>query len=261
LRVALLPPVPEVSPEVLTITSPIHLELVCVPAGVFVMGSDPAIDELARDPEQPQHTVYVPEFYIGKYPVTNAQYGAFVIATNHRKPEYWNKGKFPWGRRNHPVTCVSWRDAVAFCEWLSQETDKSFRLPTEAEWEKAARGTDGRLYPWGDEPSDESRCNYSDMMGDTTPVGQYSPQGDSPYGCADMAGNVWEWCHSLYRPYPYLPGDGREDPEAEGARVLRGGAFLYIRRRVRCAFRDWDAPSYWYDVFGFRVAVAPGFQR
>ncbi|MBI1882373.1 MAG: SUMF1/EgtB/PvdO family nonheme iron enzyme, partial [Chloroflexi bacterium] len=115
------------------------------------MGSDPAQDKNARKDEQPQHRVYVSEFYIGKYTITNEQYAVFVQATKHRAPIYWKKGKIPAGKENHPVFYVSWDDAVVFCKWLSQETGRTFRLPTEAEWEKAARGTDGRIYPWGDQ--------------------------------------------------------------------------------------------------------------
>jgi formylglycine-generating enzyme required for sulfatase activity len=157
------------------------------------------------------------------------------------------------------VVNVTWFDAVAFCEWLSQETGQPFRLPTEAEWEKAARGTDGRIYPWGDDPPDEDRCNFGGNVGATTTIGRYSPQGDSPYGCADMAGNVWEWCQSLDKPYPYAAEDGREDVEkANVSRVARGGAFLGLLRYVRCAARGRFNPDLWCHVWGFRVVVAPG---
>ena len=255
------------APDVLTITSPIHLELVRVPAGEFLMGSDPAKDNDAEDNEQPQHRVYVSEFYIGKYPVTNAQYAAFVKATPYmRMPDYWDdNGKIPLGYENHPVTVIFWDEAVAFCEWLSRETGKPFRLPTEAEWEKAARGTDGRLYPWGNQHPTAELCNFDNPNLDTTPVGRYSPQGDSPYGCADMAGNVEEWTRSLWgeeweKPtfkYPYDPRDGREDVDAPVGvlHVLRGGSFDSSRRSVRCACRQGAAGATW-DL-GFRPVVAP----
>ncbi|MCQ3980108.1 MAG: hypothetical protein DPW09_42365 [Anaerolineae bacterium] len=137
------------SPDRVTITNPFHLELVRVPAGEFLMGSDPAKDKNVQQDEQPQHRVYVSEFFIGKYPITNEQYAVFVKATKHRTPNHWDKGKIPAGQENHPVVYISWGDAAAFCQWLSRASGQSFRLPTEAEWEKAARGTDGRIYPWG----------------------------------------------------------------------------------------------------------------
>jgi formylglycine-generating enzyme required for sulfatase activity len=250
-------------PDVLTITAPIHLELVRVPAGEFLMGSDPEKDEDAMDREQPQHTIDLPEFAIGKYPVTNAQYAAFVQATDHMTPKHWEDGEIPSGKEDHPVVNVSWEDAMDFCQWLSQETGKGFVLPSEAEWEKAARGTDGRIYPWGDEDPTAELCNFSVNVGDTTPVGNYSPEGDSPYECADMAGNVWEWTRSVYKDYPYDSEDGREDLDAGGdvRRVVRGGAFDFPEYYVRCAFRlDGDFPDYRFWYFGFRVVVSP-FRR
>jgi formylglycine-generating enzyme required for sulfatase activity len=247
-------------PDALTITSPIRLELVRVPAGKFLMGSDPAKDKDARDDEQPQHSVYVPGFYIAKYAVTNVQYVAFVRAVKHSLPGGWEGGKIPAGKENHPVVNVSWHDAIAFCVWLGRETGRLFRLPTEAEWEKAARGTKGRIYPWGDEPPTPALCNFDGNVNDTTPVGRYSPRGDSPYGCADVAGNVFEWTHSLYGGYPYDPADGREDLEAgefiEDRRVLRGGAFYDDVRSVRCAARDRGHPLYRNSDIGFRC-VSP----
>ena len=138
-------------------------------------------------------------------------------------------GRFPAGKEDHPVVNVSWKDAVAFCRWLSQASGKTIRLPTEAEWEKAARGDDGRIYPWGDEPPTKELCNFSNNVGDTTPVGQY-PAGASLCGALDMAGNVWEWTGSLYGPYPYQVEDGRNSPDGEGRRAwcvaVRSGVSL-----------------------------------
>ena len=245
------------APEILSISQPVSLLLIRVPAGEFLMGSVMSRDKDARDNELPPHKVQVPDFHIGKYPVTNIQYRAFVRATGHRAPDHWERGKIPEDKDNHPVVNVSWHDAVDFCDWLIHETKQPFRLPTEAEWEKAARGTEGRIYPWGDEPPDEGRCNFGKNVGDTTTIGRYSPQGDSPHGCADMAGNVSEWCQSLHEPYPYQAEDGREDSEAKDSRVLRGGSWWSSAQFMRCACRGGFVPDFRHNLyFGFRVCVA-----
>ncbi|MEW5718366.1 MAG: SUMF1/EgtB/PvdO family nonheme iron enzyme, partial [Chloroflexota bacterium] len=193
--------------------------IINIPAGEFVMGEG-----------NDAHKVYVDAFYIARYPVTNAEYKKFVDATKHdvpfvdtdwAKPYNWDRKNrtYPKEREKHPVVLVTWRDAVAYCKWAGG------RLPTEAEWEKAASWDEAkkekRVYPWGKE-FDKNKCNSSESgIGGTTPVGKYSPQGDSAYGVADMAGNVWEWCNSLYRGYPYRADDGREDAQSDGARVVR----------------------------------------
>jgi formylglycine-generating enzyme required for sulfatase activity len=246
---------------------PVEPEMVLIPGGEFLMGSDLNQDQDASRSEWPQHTIHLPDYTIARTPVTNAEYAAFVEATRHRAPIHWKGGRPPGGKEDHPVVLISWHGATAYCKWLARNTGKAYRLPSEAEWEKAARGTDGRIYPWGNEPPDEKRCNFDNNVGDTTPVGQYSPQGDSPYGVTDMAGNVWEWTRSLWgraweEPgfrYPYAPGDGRENPEAgdDVRRLVRGGAFDHDSRVVRCAYRYRNLPDdpYWFQ--GFRVCLAP----
>ena len=238
------------------ITTPIHLELVRVPAGEFLMGSDSKTDQDASDDEQPQYRLSLPEFFIGKYPITNAQYAGFVTATHRKAPQHWEKGIIPSGKAEHPVGNVSWDDAADFCRWLSGATHRSFRLPSEAEWEKAARGSDGRIFPWGNPLPDEKRCNFGSKVGDTTPVGEY-PDGVSPCGALDMAGNVWEWTGSIFKSYPYQPNDGREDPGSGAARVVRGGAYFDDEWLVRCAFRHYFDSLSVHRVIGFRV-VSPG---
>jgi len=248
-------------------------DMILIPAGEFTMGSSQEeIDHgiqgceevhghCARrwfENELPQHSVYLDAFYIGRYEVTNEQYEHFVEVTGYEAPRGWSGGSIPRGLEDHPVVNVSWYDALAYCRWLSEETGQTVRLPTEAEWEKAARGTDGRVYPWGDE-FEAGKCNSAaEDIETTTPVGQYSPQGDSPYGVADVAGNVWEWTSSLHEGYPYDPLDGREDLGAGGPRVLRGGAFYGNHGGGRCAARNRDPADLRDDALGFRVAVAPG---
>ena len=235
--------------------SGIEPELILIPAGDFIMGSDKLRDPHAYDNELPQHRVYLDDFYMARYPVTNAQYRRFVEMEGHRpRPEA--VGYHDASKVDHPAAGVSWDDALTYCEWLSKLTGKRYRVPSEAEWEKAARGTDGRIYPWGNDPPHDRLCNFNRSVGDTTPVGYYSPQGDSPYGCADMAGNLWEWTRSLQWDYPYDSSDGRESLETDGPRVVRGGSFDDNEWVVRCADRYWYFPLN-FDDFGVRVVVAP----
>ena len=164
-------------------------------------------------------------------------------------------------KQSHPVTHISWDDAQAFCRWASGVVGQTMRLPSEAEWEKAARGPANgtgadRRYPWGEAAPDPSRANYGYHVGTTTAVGQYSPQGDSPYGCADMAGNVWEWTNSLYRPYPYNAADGRENSSDRGGRVVRGGSFSYYGGFLPCAYRYFINPTYRDFNYGFRLLAS-----
>ncbi len=230
-------------------------EMVLIPAGEFLMGSDPARDQGTLSFEQPQHTLYMADYYLARAPVTNAQYAAFVQATDRDPPRHWQNGKPPRGQENHPVVSVSWYDAVAHCRWLSEVTGKPYRLPTEAEWEKAARGADGRTYPWGDR-WDAARCNTKEGgKGHTTTVGAY-PLGASPYGLLDMAGNVWEWTSSLYWSYPYQATDGREDPAPPDSRVLRGGSWLNLYDSARAAYRRSYIPAYHSRIHGYRCCVS-----
>jgi formylglycine-generating enzyme len=265
----------------LVIDSPVHLELVRVSAGPFRMGSDPQGDPDAYPNETPQHTVSLPEYYIGKHPVTIRQFAEFVKATGHRttaekrgsgrthvdrkfadvKGANWRHPDGPSsdvnGKDDHPVTQVSWDDARAFCQWLSDETGRPFRLPTEAEWEKAARGTDARRYPWGDPTPSDRLCNFNWNIGDTTPVSRYDPAGASPYGSLGMAGNAWEWTNTLRAPYKPGASDEREygyTPPGE-KRVVRGGAFDDVAVDVRSACRSAEEPGFSGRCVGFRVAA------
>jgi formylglycine-generating enzyme required for sulfatase activity len=233
-----------------------EMEFVEVPAGKFMMGSSNQ-DEPAED-EMPQHTVDLPyDYFMARFPVTNAQYAAYVNAKGIIHPvSGWEK------KGDHPVVNVSWNDAIAYCQWLNDlrrielPLGVVLRLPSEAEWEKAARGTDGLIYPWGN-TFDKNKCNIDEGgKNDTTSVGAYSPQGDSPYGAADMAGNVWEWTHSLFKRYPYKADDGREDENVSGHHVQRGGSFIGTYQLGRAASRYRGDPSF-LDFVGFRVVVAP----
>ncbi|MCI0731531.1 MAG: SUMF1/EgtB/PvdO family nonheme iron enzyme [Chloroflexi bacterium] len=240
-------------------------EWVRIPAAEFVMGSN-----LAHEHEKPQHRVYLEDFEIAPAPIANIQYFYFTQATGHKPPNHWEDWHPPKYLESHPVTEVTWYDAMAYCRWLSEVTGKTVTLPSEAEWEKAARGhNDSRVYPWGD-TYDPMRCNGDELgIGATTPVGIF-PDGTSPYGVLDMIGNVWEWTRSLYGKrndkkrtlafaykYPYEVGDGREDLSKgdQWLRVMRGGSWFSRRTWLHCASRFQHAPDYGGDAIGFRVVA------
>ena len=203
------------------------VEMLRIPAGPFLMGSDDGPAD-----ERPQHRISLPEFSIDRLPVTNAQFARFLESKGvgaetgdrwydiddndariHRRDGKWQADS---GFENHPVVEVSWFGAAAYCGWAGK------RLPTEAEWEKSARGTDGRKFPWGNEPPDRTRAHFTGGWNDLRPVGSF-PKGASPYGVLDLAGNGWEWVSSAYLPYPYNASDGREDLKPPQVRVTRGG--------------------------------------
>jgi formylglycine-generating enzyme required for sulfatase activity len=240
---------------------PFEPETVFIPAGAFIMGG--AEGEHVQGWETPQHEIILPPYQIGKYPVTNEQYAAFISQAKHPPPKKtgWFGTKPPSKKLDHPVVGVSWYDALAYCRWLSEQTDRVYRLPSEAEWEKAARGEDGRVFPWGNE-WDAARCNCANIQ--TTPVTAY-PSGQSPYGCYDMLGNIWEWTTTLWGSdwkisdfeYPYRADDGRENLEAASNvyRVFRGGSFADKTTDLRCSARRWYAPDHADKRRGFRAVL------
>ena len=262
---------PQATPVVEAARLVFEPQMIPIPAGKFLMGStqeqarqaikDGAEKDWVKQ-EQPHHTVELSEYSIGKYPITNREYQEFVRDAKYKPPRGWDGDQFPAEKGGHPVVNVSWEDALAYSKWLSEKTGKQYRLPTEAEWEKAARGEDGRLYPWGNE-FDPNKANTREAsIGDTTDVGKFSRQGDSPYGCADMAGNVWEWCNDWFDENEYK---GRADksvkdpqgPQKGEFRVLRGGSFGNDHGNARCADRNWYNPSDFNFDLGFRVCVSP----
>jgi formylglycine-generating enzyme required for sulfatase activity len=265
--------------------------MVYVPADEFLMGSSPA-DTEANDNEKPQHRVYLDAFWIDRTEVTNARFDSFVTETGHKtdaekvgqsrvfnattKGWEWTKGA-DWqhprgpgsdttGLKQHPVVHMSWDDAVAYCRWVGR------RLPTEAEWEKAARGTDGQKYPWGNKAVAGNLLNFADRNLDvshadksvddgyqfTAPVGTY-PEGASPYRVLDMAGNVWEWVADRYdeKYYANSPAENPPGPDSGDSRVLRGGSWNFPQGGVRAAFRTAYFPADTIDTLGFRCARSP----
>jgi formylglycine-generating enzyme required for sulfatase activity len=238
---------------------PFEPETVLIPAGEFIMGSD-----AGRNVEEPSHPVSLPAYRIGRYPVTNREYQAVVQDSRRSSPRDWKGDRYPEGKGDHPMVWVSWHDAIAYCRWLSEQTGRPYRLPTEAEWEKAAswdpEAKNKRRYPWGDE-YDSQKCNTSESgIRDTTPVSKFSPEGESAYSVADMAGNVLEWCQDWYGDYYYRrsPSENPSGPESGVGRVLRGGSWNLDQRLARCAVRRRDFPDRRSAAVGFRVVVSPG---
>lgn len=226
-------------------------EWVTVPSGEFWMG-----DDRGEEDEQPAHRLFVAEFHIARTPVTNAQYALYVQASGIAPPLHWEGEQPPPDIQTHPVVSVSWEDACRYCQWLSAVTGKSIRLPTEAEWEKAARGNaDKRSYPWG-EDFEAARCNCLELgKGGTSSVGLF-PAGASPYGCLDMAGNVWEWVEDWYDVSFYQEGASRnlKGPSSGEYKVMRGGSWMNDLSIVRLTNRSRYTPDLRNDCVGFRCA-------
>ncbi len=232
--------------------------LIYIPAGEFTMGSNHGDSD-----EKPVHKVYLDGYYIGKYEVTNRQYKKFCDATGYPYPTpdpgFPGMDNYFENYPDYPVVNETWYGAVAYCKWAG------LRLPTEAEWEKAARGTDGRKYPWGNSESGTNKANYwigdngqDDSYHYTSPVGSF-PRGISPYGCYDMAGNAFEWCSDGYDAnyYRHSPYKNPKGPASDSFRVNRGGSWRFSVWEIRCSFRNWPAPDYRRKDFGFRVARSP----
>jgi eukaryotic-like serine/threonine-protein kinase len=214
----------------------VELILMNVPAGEFLY-------------TERKLKVRLDEYWIGKYPVTVAQYRAFLIAT-----QYPYAKKLPEGQDDHPITYVTWHDAAAFCAWVAKVSRQPVRLPSEAQWEKAARGSDGRSYPWGEQEPDGQLCNFGLLYKTTTPVDQFSPQGDSPYGVADLAGNVWEWVADWYGEFPGKIGANPKGPARGDQKILRGGSWYDGARYMRTMDRFRYQPGGSHKYFGFRCA-------
>ncbi|MCQ3980371.1 MAG: hypothetical protein DPW09_43720 [Anaerolineae bacterium] len=251
-------------------------EMVTIPAGKFLMGED----DSRHNEEKPQHELFLPDYQIGKYPLTNAEYKRFIEAGGYKnnrwwteagwkevgqqqdEPGYWQGDRF--NKPNQPVGRVSWYECVAYCRWLNTETGQLYRLPTEAEWEKAARGVDGWRYPWGNQfEAGRLNCREGEQVVQvTTPVGIY-PMGVSPFGVFDCVGNVWEWCATKadyeFKPYPYdtVEDEGSADyVNGTYRRALRGDSWDYYVDNLRCTFRACSDSNIRYVNFGFRLVVS-----
>jgi sulfatase modifying factor 1 len=223
------------------------MDLVAIPGGAFLMGQADG-----RDDERPAHRVTVTPFRLGRFQVTNAEYDAFRHATGQPAPPFRDQPAFADPRQ--PVVAVSWFAAVAFCDWLSRESGGRFRLPTEAEWEFAARGgLEQSLYPWGNQPVFERAAYLERWTAAPEPVGTAPPNG---FGLYDMCENVHEWCADWYDPayYATAPVDNPQGPPSGTRRASRGGAWRHHIKIARCAARSSIPPEFQYADYGFRVA-------
>ena len=275
-------PTPEATPETTTepqdtittqtrVSEKDKMDEILIPAGEFIMGAedDPEAKQVWEGgrsaPEIPSFKYTLPDYWIDKYEVTNQQWALCVADGACKDPvpgiytpaNYFTDEKYA----NYPVTSISWYSASDYCKWAGR------RLPTEAEWEKAARGTDGRMYPWGNEPVDGTRANfcdkdcprlianpnYDDGYPEMAPVGSY-PKGASPYGVMDMSGNVWEWTSTIIQAYPYNADDGREDQSMRAERVWRGGPWSNGTWWMRSSIRYRSVPTYYISNLGVRCA-------
>lgn len=225
----------------------LHAPLVRIEGTWFMMGSEDGADD-----ERPIHRVWVDTFELGTWQVTNGEYAALLESTGHVPPPFWSDPKF--NDPNQPVVAVSWFEAVSYCDWLSGVTGRHFRLPTEAEWECAARGgAERRLYPWGDD-APQSRPDYDRRWrAGPEPVARGAP---TAYGLCDICENVHEWCSDWYGPdyYSVSPERNPRGPETSSRRVSRGGSWRHQIKISRCAARSSIPPDFHYADYGFRIA-------
>ena len=233
-----------------------------VTAGSFVMGSD-STDILASDSERPQHELSLSTFRMARYPVTNAEWLIFSEERPAATPRFLGDERF--GRLDQPVVGITWYDAVDYTRWLSERLGYPVMLPTEAQWEKASRGSDGRLYPFGNTlPHDGMRAQAADAQDGPWPIGQ-RPDRASPYGVEDLVGNTYAWTLSRWGSaedtptfvYPYNAADGRECLDSDDLRIVRGGAWSFPLRNCRCAYRGKDRPGDAFNNLGVRLVCHP----
>ena len=224
-------------------------EMITIPASFFLMGSDAGPEN-----EMPRHRVWLDSFAIAKVPVTNREYRTYVEECRAVAPPFWSEPMF--ADPEQPVVGVSWHDAVAYCAWLRARTGKAFRLPSEAEWEKAARGQrQDALYPWGDEPPcQRTYPGYDTMTGGPQRIGMNEP---NDFGLYDMSEGVHEWCSDYYdyRYYSYSPDRNPQGPLSGLRRASRGGSWRHRIKFSRCAARSSLPPSFRYADYGFRLAL------
>ncbi|HYA25718.1 MAG TPA: SUMF1/EgtB/PvdO family nonheme iron enzyme [Terriglobales bacterium] len=229
------------------LNTPALPELALIPAGWFLMGS-----EAGQDNERPVHRVWVDAFYLAKCQVTNREYAHFLQATGIHAPPFWDDPNF--SHPDQPVVAVSWFEAVQYCDWLSGMTDLNCRLPSEAEWERAARGDqESKLFPWGDDPP-QSLANYNQRwIAGPERVAQYSP---NAFGIFDICENVHEWCSDWYQAdyYALSPERNPHGPQSGERRASRGGSWRHHVKVTRCAARSSLPPQFKYADYGFRVA-------
>jgi len=237
---------------------------IVIPGGTFLMGAqdknenDRNHDAEAYGDESPVRKITLRSYRIGKYPVTVQEFAVFIEKAGYAEEKYWKAGGFgkfsepeDWTRQreypNRPVVGLSWYEATAYCSWAGG------RLPTEAEWERAARGTEGGKYPWGKDPPDASRTNYSETgLAHPTPVGLF-PKGNTSEGLSDLSGNVYEWCQDWFGDYDPESGDNPTGPKEGTTKVVRGGCWYNDARLVRASYRDYLGPEDRSNNVGFRV--------
>jgi len=226
---------------------PVDPQLVRIPAGWFQMGS-----ESGQDNERPVHSVWVAAFQLAACQVTNSEYSQFLLATGTQPPPFWHDPNFNDPKK--PVVGVSWFEAVKYCEWLSATTGSRYRLPTEAEWERAARGgAEGKLFPWGDHPPQSLPDYEKRWKKGPEAVAQYAP---NAFGLYDICENVHEWCSDWYQAdyYAASPQRNPAGPESGSRRASRGGSWRHHIKVSRCAARSSIPPEFHYADYGFRVA-------